>query len=231
MGSISIVIPTLDEEENLSHLLADLRHVDANLEIVVVDGGSGDLTEEIAREAGARVLRESGGRGAQLRRGAIEATNAILCFLHADVRLGRGAAATLGQVARRPEGGARAFRLRISDHGLVYRLIEAGANRRTAWFGLSYGDQGLIVGRDQYARAGGYPPWPIMEDVALVRALGREHRVRLLDAHLEVSPRRWRRDGPLRRSVANQILLLRFLAGASPDALAELYRPEGSADA
>jgi hypothetical protein len=65
-----------------------------------------------------------------------------------------------------------------------------------------------------------------MEDVALVRALGRVTRVRLLDATVTVSARRWQRDGVVRRTLANWRLLARWLLGASPERLARAYRAE-----
>jgi hypothetical protein len=92
---------------------------------------------------------------------------------------------------------------------------------------LPYGDQGLVVWREDYDRAGGYLAIAVMEDVALVRALGRLTGVRLLPARIRVSPRRWEREGPVRRTVANWRLLLAYLAGVPADRLARRYRPSG----
>jgi hypothetical protein len=115
---------------------------------------------------------------------------------------------------------AFAFRLRIDAPRAVYRLVEWGTNLRSRWLGLPYGDQGLVVSRATYRAAGGYPPWPLLEDVALVSVLARTVGVRLLPADLLVSAGRWERDGVLRRTLAGWWLLLRYALGAAPERLA-----------
>jgi len=225
---LSVVIPALDEATTIGGLLADLRALSVPYEVVVVDGGSQDGTLDVCRAAGARVLETARGRGLQLRAGAGAARAPLLAFLHADVRLAPAAVAQLDRVARTGTACALAFRLRIDAPGPSFRLIEWGANLRSGLLGLPWGDQGLIVSRNQYLRAGGYPDIPLMEDVVLVRALGRLARVRLLDAPVHVSARRWRSDGPLRRMLGNWLLLARYLAGTPPERLAARYRPEGA---
>lgn len=229
---LSVVIPAVNEADALPRLLDDLAGLAGDdVEVLVVDGGSRDATARVAVERGARVLTGARGRGPQLRAGAAAARAPLLCFLHADARLDRDALAVLAGLARAPRGPARAaawaFRLRIDAPGFSYRLIEWGANQRAARFGLPYGDQGLVVTRAAYDAAGGYPAVPLMEDVALVRALGRalgrRGRVRLLAASVRVSARRWAHDGVWRRSAGNLLLLARYLAGTPPERLAAAY--------
>jgi rSAM/selenodomain-associated transferase 2 len=230
---LSIVIPTLNEESGLPGLLGDLGGLagfDVPVEIIVVDGGSVDATVEIARGAGARVLRTAACRGAQLRAGAAAATGSLLCFLHGDVRLHPPAIEALAELARAGQEGAFSFRLRIDAEGWQFRLMERGANLRSRWLRLPLGDQGLVVRRDDYLAAGGHPPEPLMEDFALVRSLRRVTPVRLLEAEVHVSARRWQRDGPWRRWARNQLLLARYLTGASPARLAGAYPPEAARD-
>lgn len=222
---LSVVVPTLNEASTLPRLLDDLRRLTAPYEVVVADGGSADATLAAARAAGARVTVAAAGRGAQLRAGAAVARAELLCFLHADARLDAPAAAALDELARTRPAGAFAFRLAIDASGAAYRLVEWGANARSRWLRLPYGDQGLVVSSRDYAAVGGYPPWPLMEDVALVRALGRRGPVRVLPAGIRVSARRWERDGVLRRTFANWWLLARFVAGVPPARLARSYRP------
>lgn len=221
---LSVIVPTLNEALALPALLGDLRRLAMPHEIVVADGGSTDATREAALAWGARVVTTARGRGAQLAAGAAAAGGGLLCFLHADARLDARALQALEQLAREGAAGAYAFRLRIDGAARALRVVEWGANARSRWLGMPYGDQGLIVARASYDAAGGYPPWPLMEDVALVRALGRVTRVRLLDADVRASARRWERDGVLRRTLGNWWLLVRYLAGASPERLARAYR-------
>jgi rSAM/selenodomain-associated transferase 2 len=221
------VIPTLDESASIGRLLEDLRGLAPLHEIVVVDGGSSDGTCEVARGMGARVLTAPRGRGPQLRAGAAAAVAPLLCFLHADVRLDAPALHQLGRIAEGRLAGAFAFRLAIDRPQLAYRLVEWGANLRSMWFRLPYGDQGLIVRREDYEAAGGFPDIPLMEDVALVRAIARVTRVRLLPAAVRVSARRWERDGVLRRTWSNWRLVAAYFLGVPPHRLALRYRPGG----
>jgi rSAM/selenodomain-associated transferase 2 len=215
----------LNEAASLPGLLADLRRLAPVPEIIVVDGGSSDPTCSVARKLGARVLPASRGRGSQLRIGAAAANAPLLCFLHADVRLDAPALRQIERLVESRPPGAYAFRLAIDREGLAYRIVEWGANVRSRWAGLPYGDQGLLVRREDYDAAGGYPPAPLMEDVALVRALRRTTRIRILPAALRVSARRWERDGVIRRTWANWRLLLAYLRGVPPERLALRYRP------
>ena len=224
---LSVVIPTLDEEATLGGILSDLDSLTAPREVIVADGGSADGTVDVADAAGATVLRTAAARGVQLSAGADAAHAPLLFFVHADVRLGPAALILLDEIAMARPPCAMAFRLRISASGFRYRFIEWGANLRSRLLGLPYGDQGLVVRREDYARAGGYPPLPVLEDVSLVRALREVTKVHLLDAALEASPRRWRADGPLRRMLGNWVLMARYLAGTPPERLAATYRPNG----
>jgi len=222
-------VPTLDEAQSIARLLADLRGLSLDYDVIVVDGESSDGTRAVARELGARVLTAPRGRGSQLRIGAAAATAPLLCFLHADVRLDSPALRQIERIAEGRPLGAYAFRLAIDRAGLAYRLVEWGANARSAWGGLPYGDQGLLVRREDYDAAGGYPAVPLMEDVALVRALRRVTTVRLLPAVVRVSARRWEREGLMRRTWANWRLLLAYRLGVPPERLARRYRPSGDA--
>jgi rSAM/selenodomain-associated transferase 2 len=191
---LSVIIPTLDEEATLGGVLSDLESLTVSREVIVADGGSIDLTPDVARAAGVGVVTSGRGRGLQLRAGAAAARAPMLLFLHADARLDGEAIALLDEIAIARPPCAMAFRLRIDAKGFSYRLIEWGTNLRTRLAKLPYGDQGLVVRREDYARAGGYPDLPLMEDVALVRSLRRITPVHLLDAAVTVSARRWRRD-------------------------------------
>ncbi len=223
--ALSVVVPALNEGAALPALLGDLRALGPAVEVIVADGGSTDDTAAVAAAAGASVVAAERGRGRQLRAGAAAARAPLLCFLHADVRLDARAVADLARLAADPRSGeaAWAFRLRIDGRRAAYRAIERGANARSSLLGLPYGDQGLVVSRAAYDAAGGYAAVPLMEDVMLVRALGRLLPVRLLPSGVTVSARRWERDGAWRRSARNLALLARWMAGAAPERLAGEY--------
>jgi hypothetical protein len=132
----------------------------------------------------------------------------------------------LEETVRDPAAAVAVWRLAIDGAGWWLRAVELGALIRDRVGGLPYGDQGLLVRRRLFERVGGFPEIPIMEDVAIVRALRRCATVRRLDARLLVSDRRWRREGGFRTWLRNVGLMGAYLAGVPPTRLARWYRPE-----
>lgn len=222
---ISVVIPTLDSQRTLPETLASLvPGVVAGLirEAVVVDGGSSDATATIAEAAGCRVETAERGRGAQLRRGCELAKSDWILALHADTRLEPGWVETVRRHLERHPGSAGYFRLRFDDASLRARTWEVAVAVRCAVLALPYGDQGLLVPRSLYQAVGGYPQWPLMEDVELVSRIGRSRLVRLRATAL-TDAERFRRSGWIRRSLKNLELLVRWRLGESPASLARSY--------
>ena len=226
---ISIIIPTLNAADTLPHCLeALIEGLGEGLirELIVSDGGSVDATLQIADAAGADVQSGAASRGAQLRRGAAAAQGEWLLFLHADTMLSAGwakvVAAHIGV-----QNGPAWFRLEFDAPGFAPWFVAGWANIRAGVFGLPYGDQGLLVSRTDYNAAGGYPDQPLMEDVALVRALTGLCGLRV---QARTSAVRYNRDGWFRQGSRNLWTLARYLGGANPEVLAESYRSANSAD-
>ncbi|MCF6232831.1 MAG: TIGR04283 family arsenosugar biosynthesis glycosyltransferase [Rhodobacteraceae bacterium] len=223
---ISIIIPTLNGADTLAHCLeALIEGLGAGLirELIVSDGGSVDATREIADAAGANVLSGAVSRGAQLRRGAAAAQGEWLLFLHADTVLGAGWAKVVAahiDDLRNPAW----FRLEFDARGFAPWFVAGWANSRAKLFGLPYGDQGLLVSRANYDAVGGYPDQPLMEDVALVRALGAQGELTGLRVVARTSAARYVHEGWVRRGGRNLWTLARYFAGAEPEALAAQYR-------
>ena len=182
---ISVVIPTLNAGESLPGCLAALGEgLQAGLirELIVSDGGSDDATLEISEAAGAVLIEGMPSRGGQLRRGAGAAQGAWFLFLHADSWLAPGWSEAA--LAHMESDKAGYFRLRFDRGGLPGRVVAGWANLRSRLFGLPFGDQGLLIPRDLYDALGGYPDIPLMEDVALARALAKAPKLLLLDEPL-----------------------------------------------
>lgn len=224
--TLSVVMPTLDADATIAKALAQFDRARATglvEELVVSDGGSRDGSVASARAAGARVVSGSRGRGQQLALGAQAARGAWLLFLHADTRLEPGwEAQVTGFVASGNTDRAAAFTFALDDDAAAARRIERWVERRCRWLGLAYGDQGLLIPRSLYDRLGGFRPIPLMEDVDLVRRIGR-HRLSILSTRAITSAARYRRDGYLRRPLRNLGCLSLFFAGVPPHVIARLY--------
>jgi len=216
-----VIIPVLNGAERLAGTLDALAPVNA---VIVVDGGSTDGSVAVAVARGAQVIRSPPGRGLQLGTGAAVSTAPWRLFLHADTRPDAAAWAALVDYIHQPASATRAavFRFRLDDPAWQARLLEFGVGLRGAVLALPYGDQGLLIHRDLYDAVGGFARLPLMEDVDLVRRLGRR-RLRLLDGAAVTSAERWRRRGWIRQSSLNLSCLALYLLGVTPTRIARLY--------
>lgn len=225
IASLDVVIPTLNAAASLARTLAALGTPAAlSLTVTVCDGGSRDDTPSIARTAGARVVTAEAGRGRQLATGAAAGQAPWLFFLHADSRPGPGWADAVERFVAGADNQDRAgyFRLRFDSADPRARRIERLVGWRSRTLGLPYGDQGLILSRAFYRRLGGFATMPLMEDVDLVRRIGRRRLVPLA-ADMTTSARRYERDGWTLRPLRNLSCLTLYFAGLPPQAIRRLY--------
>jgi len=214
---ISVIIPTLNARRTLPATLAALGPV---AEVIVVDGGSRDDTVAVA--AGGRVVAAPRGRGSQLAAGVAAARRDWLLLLHADTRLQSGWQQVAAAFMAAGPGRAGWFRFALDSDDPRARRLERLVAWRSSTLALPYGDQGLLVHRALLESIGGIRPMPLMEDVDLVRRLGR-HRLVGLDAAALTSAAKWERDGWYRRSARNLVCLALYFAGVPVRTIARLY--------
>ena len=221
-GVLSVIVPTLNEETNLAALLKDLQP-SPMLEVIVVDGGSSDQTCERAEQAGVRIVRCGRGRGRQMNAGAAVARGDALLFLHADAKLPPDFEKDVRDALSGPNTGG-AFRLRIDDRRWLLRLVELGANLRSRWLQLPYGDQAIFVRATTFFQLNGYRLWPLMEDYDFCKRLQKVGNIRLVPKEVTVSARRWNKLGIFKTTVLNQLIVMAFNLGVSTETLASWYR-------
>ncbi len=219
--SVSIIIPTLNEQEALPDLVQSLA-LQSAAEVIVADGGSGDRTRGVVDLAGWRWVDAPRGRAAQMNAGARLAKGDVLLFLHADVTLQAGALAAIQQAVA---AGAESGNLEIAFGGgdWVARTFDFIYRARLP-FGILYGDSGIWVRRDVFQTLGGYRDWPIMEDYELARRLWRRGTMRFLRNKIYVSPRRWKNAGLLHALAVWVLIQTGYTLGVPPRRLAWMYR-------
>jgi rSAM/selenodomain-associated transferase 2 len=222
---ITVVIPVLNDAAALASLLPALP-ADPILEIIVVDGSNAsDPALDALRERYSRVrwMRSTPGRGAQMNYGARHAVGRWLVFLHSDTRLGAGWIDALRRLDEQPRIIGGSFRFALDSRARWARWIEWGVKIRVRLFDLAYGDQALFVRRTVFEEVGGYREMPLMEDVDFIRRLSRHGQLEHVDVPAFTSARRWEREGWLRRTVDNAVLVVLFLSGYPPERLARHY--------
>jgi rSAM/selenodomain-associated transferase 2/rSAM/selenodomain-associated transferase 1 len=220
---ISVIIPTLDEKDNVSVTLKFLQNV-SGVEIIVVDGGSTDGTVQLVKSSGARMLSTSMGRASQLNAGALAANGGVLLFLHTDTRLPDGFQNHVFRLLARPHTVAGAFQLGIAGPGAGLRLIEKVANLRSRFLQLPYGDQAIFLKADLFRFLGGFPDMPIMEDFVFMQRIKKYGRVAIVPLAVNTSARRWLKFGTFRTTLINQLMIAGYYLGVEPSRLARWYR-------
>jgi len=222
-AKLSVVISTLNAEDGLAAALDSVGGM-SDAEPIVSDGGSADGTLSIAEASGATVVIGPKGRGGQLRRGAEAATGDWFLFLHADTVLSPSWRAEVGNYISITSNRKRAgfFRLRLDSQAPQARRVERLVDWRCRTLGLPYGDQGLLISREFYEQIGGYRGLPLMEDVDLVRRIGRKC-LHGFDATATTSAAKFERDGWTWRPVRNVTCLILFFLGVPARWIARIY--------
>ena len=224
LPKLSVIIPTLNAEASLPSCLDALQPgllFGFLKEVIVVDGGSTDQTLLIANAAGCRTITARKGRGSQLQAGAHNAKAEWLLFLHADTLLDSDWPEAVIPLFQTPDKAA-AFTLAYDSDAPEARWLEKRAALRNRLLGLPYGDQGLLIHRSLYDEIGGYEDIPLMEDVDIIRRIGRK-RLTILKERAVTSGDKYLRDGWRKRAWRNAFLLLRYYMGAKPEDLAKSY--------
>jgi hypothetical protein len=219
---ISVIIPTLNEAEVIAPTISNLKKYQ-HTEIIVVDGGSRDKTVVLARTMGARVLTSTPSKAAQMNAGAAHASGDVFLFLHADTSLPENFENRVLAAMARQDIRAGAFSLGIASGARGLRFIERAANWRSRFLQMPYGDQALFVTRQLFHEIGGYPDYPIMEDFEFVRKLKKKGKIAILPESVQTSPRRWLNLGILKTWLLNQLIVVAYYLGISPQRLSRWY--------
>lgn len=241
--TITVVIPTLNEEAVLPRTLSQAASLGFD-ELIVVDGGSHDRTREIVQafaSAPAISLQRSllslqssalspvslltapPGRANQMNAGAAASEGTVLLFLHADTSLPSDARQAVERALEDPACVGGRFDVRFERDSGPGWLISRMMNLRSRWTGIATGDQAIFVRRSLFEQLGGYSDLPIMEDVDFSQRLKRTGRLSALRSKVITSYRRWETRGPLRTMLLMWVLRFLYWIGISPHRITRLY--------
>jgi len=213
---ISIIIPTINEANNLPLLLSDLSSIQKEGEIIIVDCGSEDKTIDIANIYGAKVYKsKERNRGLQLDMGAKNSKGEWLIFLHADTRLTHDWFRKINSVLKGDNDYIYYFKFKINHKKLIYRVLEILVNFRSHYLKQPYGDQGLIIHRNTYFKNNGFRKIPLMEDVDFLRRLNKKKDLKQLNLPIFISSRKWERTNIFLQAIKNWQFRRRWLKGES----------------
>lgn len=217
-------MPALNEASAIEatlQALAPLRQRGAC--VVVVDGGSQDETQALARPHADAVIQAPRGRAAQMNAGAALGWGQALLFLHADTRLPERADVQLLQALTQGHVWGR-FDVRIAGRPWMLAVVAAMMNLRSRWSGIATGDQAMFMRREAYAQVGGFAPQPLMEDIEMSRRLRALGAPACLRERVTTSGRRWEQRGVWRTIALMWHLRWRYWRGESAHTLAQDYR-------
>ena len=224
---LSIIIPTLNEAENLAELLPDIQQKATGkaVEIIVIDGGSSDQTIETARQLGAKTaLSPRGGRAAQMNFGASLAQGNVFYFVHADGRL---PAHFVEDIEQSLAAGYQAGCYRFRFNSKAFMLKINGFCTRFNALTFRGGDQTLFITRSLFDEISGFDEYyTIMEDYDIIRRIWDKNRklFKVIQKDVIVSARKYETNSWLRVQLANLRAMISFNQNKPPQQIAAEYK-------
>ena len=226
--SITIIIPTYNEEEKLPHLLGQLKEQSAqDMDVFIVDGGSTDQTISIAVQYGINVIESGKGRARQMNAAARLAQTEYLWFMHADTRLLSPVHAYLDEIKSSNSIWGR-FEVKFDDDRVIFRMIAFMMNKRSALTSIATGDQAIFIKKNYYEESGGFEEIPLMEDIDISKKLKKTSSLYASELKLQTSARRWKVNGVLRTIILMWIIRFYYFLGVPAAKLAVMYDNEKS---
>jgi len=220
---ISVIIPTLNEAENIERLLQSLQPLrQQGHEIIVVDGGSTDNTRALSAPLCDHHLQQLKGRARQMNAGAAIAQGDWLWFVHADSELPDALWQQFPASAQASSAWGW-FQVKISASQPLLKLVAAMMNIRSRLSSVSTGDMGQFVSRKLFRQVGGFADMPLMEDIQLSKTLRKIQPPTVLPGPIVTSARRWQQQGVVRTIILMWRLRLLFWLGVPASRLQKSY--------
>lgn len=221
---ISVIVPVLNEAQSIEGTLAQWQaRRGADIELIVVDGGSTDESVKYASSLADKVLVTEAGRARQMNYGAKNANGHCLLFLHADTMMPSQAYQAFLQVSKRSKNHWGFFLVTLNNSSRVFRVIETLMNWRSRITAVATGDQCIFVSRSLFENLDGYQDILLMEDVEITKRLRTISKPIIVSERVSTSTRRWEHNGVLSTVLKMWRLRLAYFFGASPEKLHRQY--------
>ena len=226
IAKVSIVIPILNEADNLPHLFANINSLKpAPQQVILVDGGSNDDSISIMQsfieqsmldnyhKIVWRMTESKAGRARQMNAGAALATGDVLLFLHADTQLPNQAIAQVTIAVKTSEWGR--FDVKLNSRQPMLWVVSQMINWRSRLTSIATGDQAIFINKDLFDKIGGYPNQASMEDVEICKQLKNIAKPARLRSKVITSARRWQQHGTWRTIILMWQLRFDYWRGVS----------------
>jgi len=219
---ISIIIPTLEESENLSEILPLLNETTPH-EIFVVDAQYCARSEEVCQQNAAKYLvSKVAKRACQMNIGAKKSTGDVLHFIHADTRPPKS---YKSDVKLALENGADlgCFRFRFDSDRTLLRFN----SYMTRFKGLQFrgGDQTLFIKKEVFEELGAYDEdFCIMEEYELIKKSKEKFNFTIIPKDVVVSDRKYDENSYIRVNIANTVAFSMYKFGAAPQKIRSVYQ-------
>lgn len=220
---ISIIIPVYNEKQNMTNIQKMLHNLEGEFEVIFCDGCSQDGTAHCI-EPGYEVVLSDKGRAVQMNAGYVQSSGDILLFLHCDAMLEPKAVNKIEQAVK---NGVRAGCLSLSfdGGGWLMDVCAFMSNLRTKVRQIMFGDQGIFIERSLFEELGQFPKLPLMEDYELsIRLKKKKIPVKQIHSRIQVSARRYQKNGIIRTMWLTQKMQILYLLGKDVNKLAQKYK-------
>ena len=213
---ISIIIPVINEEENLEKLLPYLQENKAE-EIIVVDGGSTDKSREVAKKFQVTLISSAKGRAKQMNAGAKAANDDLLYFVHADSLPPKSfSSAILNHLNETVQFGC--FRS-LFDTKNKFLLFNSYFSR---FKGLMFrgGGQTLWITKELFNRLKGYDEsLQLMEEYDFIKRASQVSDYQVIQQDVLVSTRTYDYHGNFKTQLVYALVMFGFFRGIPQDQL------------
>lgn len=221
--AVSIIIPTLNEEDNIKNLLNNLKNLKGDFEVIFSDGGSSDKTLDIIKDFGNyKIITSKKGRARQLNNGAKESNNDILFFLHADSIIEENALIKIEDFIKNGNK-VGCLKIKFDSKKILMNIFAILSNLRVKYRNIAFGDQGIFIEKKLFEDIGMFEDIPLMEDYKLSIKLKNISRIKYIDSFIVSSSRRFEKNGIIKTALLMQKLQYMFRKGVSIDKIASIY--------